>query len=75
MLSGALTKNVLDCGDGWTELNGKCILLSRNENELPPKLTYNDAVKICHSKGSRLFEPKDEMMSQMVANVSQNKSQ
>ena len=65
--------NVLDCGDGATELNGKCVLLSRNKNDLPVKLNYNDAVEKCRSKGSRLFEPKNEMMSQMVANVSQNK--
>ena len=70
-----LNKNILDCADGSTELNGICILLSRNENDLPVKLSYNDAVEKCHSIGKRLFEPKDEMLSQMVANVSNNKFQ
>ena len=54
------------------ELNGKCVILSERENNLPYKLTYKDAVGQCIFKGGKLFEPKNEIMSRLlVAYVSQ----
>ena len=53
------------------ELNGKCVMLSEWENNLPYKLTYKQAVEQCIIKGGRLFEPKNKIMSGLVANVSQ----
>ena len=54
------------------ELNGKCVMLSERENNLPYKSTYKDAVEQCILKGGKLFEPKNEIMSRLlVASVSQ----
>ena len=62
-------KNVLECPEGWDNVNGKCILLSQNDN-LPYELSYEDAVEQCHYNGGRLFEPKSEITTELVQNVS-----
>ena len=62
------------CTKGWKDINGKCFLLSKDLNDVPYQLTYEEAVEFCFYQGGRLYEPRNQDEQESVLDVSKKLS-
>ena len=55
-----------DCPSGWQNITGNCYFFSDE------KFTFSKAKDFCREKGARIFEPRDQHVSDMVFALADN---